>query len=77
VNRLQKFVETSTESVERIRTVYALGTDKLPAPQKGAEWQAVIDFNARDDLLRNPSLKGVYLVAIAEGYAELPSDTTA
>jgi hypothetical protein len=35
----------------------------------GARWHLVDGFNAGEELLQNAGLKGVYLVAIAEGYA--------
>jgi hypothetical protein len=72
VNRLQKFIEIRTFTGEEVRTAYALGAGRLPAPEAGAHWQPVDDFSAADKLLENVSLKGVFQVAITDGCAVLP-----
>jgi hypothetical protein len=73
VNRLQKFIEIRTFTGEEVRTAYALGAGRLPAPEAGANWQPVDDFSAADELLENVSLKIVFQVAIPDGCAVLPA----
>jgi hypothetical protein len=60
VNRQQEFVEMRADSAEKFRTAYALGTERLSAPEAGARWHLVDNFNAGEKLLENASLKGIF-----------------
>jgi hypothetical protein len=68
MNRLQKFVEGSSDGKKSGRTAYAFGPDRLPSPTPGLEWQTV-PFNASDELIKNAGLKAVFQDAIANGCA--------
>jgi hypothetical protein len=70
VNRLQKFVEKGADGSARV--AYALGAEKLPPAQAGAQWLVVDDFNAGDELLENMELKDAFKAAIDTGCAVLP-----
>jgi hypothetical protein len=73
MNRLQKCVEKGAFGEGPLRVAFALGADKLPEPQEGAQWHEVAGFNAGDAILENASLKDVFKAAIKEGYAVVPS----
>jgi hypothetical protein len=46
------------------RIAYVMNERDLPEPKVGAEWQVDNNFNAAEELLRDPALKDVFKLAI-------------
>jgi hypothetical protein len=78
MNRLQKFVEQGADGGEPGRTAYAFSQDNLPPPAENLEWTAAPSFQAAEEVMRDPSLKDLFMKAIEEGCAIVapPSTTT-
>jgi hypothetical protein len=68
MNQLQKYVERRSEDSKSRRIAYALGSDRLPEPTPGFEWQA-LPFQAGDELNKNSGLQKVFQAAMATGCA--------
>jgi len=66
---LKKYAEWMSRGRKTGRVAYVLDEWKLPEPKAGAEWAADNAFNAADELLRNPAMKGVFKSAIRNGSA--------
>jgi hypothetical protein len=69
MNRLSKYVEAMPFGRETNRLAYATDVSALPEPTPGSERRKVLDFNAGDEILRDPGLKEVFKAALAIGYA--------
>ena len=55
---LKKYAEWMSRGRKTGRVAYVLDEWKLPEPRAGAEWAADNAFNAADELLRDPAMKG-------------------
>jgi hypothetical protein len=75
MSRLQKFIEKGAYGEGPLRIAYALGAEKLPPSLEGAKWHIIDSFNAGEEILKNPSLKLVFQVAIKDGCAVLPAQS--
>lgn len=66
---LKKYAEWISRGRKTGRVAYVMKEWNLPEPKVGAEWAVDSNFNAAEELLRDPTLKDVIKSAIDEGSA--------
>ena len=57
---LRKYVECMTRGRQTDRIAYVMREWDMPAPLPGAEWQLDPNFNAAEELLRDPALEAAF-----------------
>ena len=61
---LKKYVEWMSRGRKTDRVAYVIREWDLPEPTAGAEWVADENFNAAEEVLRDPAAKDVFQMAI-------------
>ena len=59
-DRLARYIEWQSAGRRTGRVAYIVGTQNLPAPSAGAEWQIDSKFNVADEILRDPGMKSLF-----------------
>ena len=73
-NKLARYVEWQSGGRRTGRVAYVIGTQRLPKPIAGAEWQIDSKFNASEEILRDPTIKAAFKAAIANGVEVVRDD---
>lgn len=66
-DRLARYIEWQSAGRRTGRVAYIVGTQNLPAPSAGAEWQIDSKFNVADEILRDPGMKSFFKAVISKG----------
>lgn len=66
-DKLARYIEWQSAGRRTGRVAYIIGTQNLPEPIVGAEWQIDLKFNAADEILRDPDMKALFKAVIANG----------
>jgi hypothetical protein len=65
--RLARYIEWQSGGRRTRRVAYVVGARNLPKTITGAEWQIDPQFDAAEEILRDPKVKAVFTDAIANG----------
>jgi hypothetical protein len=65
--KVRRYVEWMSRGSRTGRVAYVVSERNLPMSPPGAEWQLDRNFNAAEEIARNPELKETLKAAIATG----------
>jgi hypothetical protein len=65
--RLARYIEWQSGGRRTGRVAYVIGARNLPETITGGEWQIDTQFNAAEEILRDPNIKAVFQAAITKG----------